>query len=283
MARPGPRSRQVGKNSSKKVLKKCPIYSPLLLLPVTAAHRGLYDTKEHAMTNIHDVDRTATIAPDYTVASGWSSSPLGNPAAEYGQSPEYGQSFEFGQSFEPPDPVTPAAKPKSIGKAAALAAVLVGTIGVGAAVGMAIFDFTGSSQPRPAVVVPAPQPAAVVPGPAAPPAPAVVSPPDSGPGPAAFSPPDSGPAPATVSAPDSRPAPAAVSPPPDSGPAPADPGSQPVAAPVPPVLPPISLPPVVLPPITVQLPQLPPTQKATPTPLPLCTPQIIKAKGKCHF
>ena len=99
------------------------------------------------MNVMNDQDPT-TFSPradDVTAASAWSSSPLGDPAdgAEY---------HPYRYNF-PPDPITSAARPKSISKAT-LAAGLVGTIGVGAALGMAIFVYTDSSQVRPLTVVP---------------------------------------------------------------------------------------------------------------------------------
>src|SRR5580693_5772989 len=57
-----------------------------------------------------------------------------------------------------------------------LAAILLGTVAVGAALGFAVFDYAGS-QPRPAVVVPSDGPPAAVPAPA----PAPPAAPDPGP------------------------------------------------------------------------------------------------------
>src|SRR6267378_4372371 len=114
---------------------------------------------EHAMNVMNDQD-PSTFSPradDVTTASAWSSSPLGDPADEAEYHPHR---YNF-----PPDPITPAAGPKSISKAT-LAAGLVGTIGVGAALAMAIFVYTDSSQVRPMTVVPGSNgvPAAFPPG-----------------------------------------------------------------------------------------------------------------------
>src|ERR1700722_18520893 len=177
------------------------------------------------MNTTHEPDpTTSTIRTDYTTpsdysmssdqttASAWSSSPLGplgDPAAD--------DPYPFDQ----PDEFDPPAQPRAARKIAVLAAALLATVGVGAALGIAIFDYT-SSAPAPPAVVPAatPQPAALPPAASAlPPAPAALVP---APSPAALPP---APSPAAVSAP----APAAA--PADSGLAPAD--SAPVSAPAP--------------------------------------------------
>jgi hypothetical protein len=77
-----------------------------------------------------------------------------------------------------PAPVIPAPAPRFLGKAAALAAVLVGTLGVGAALGLAVFDLANSAPAGPIVL---PGSAAA---PAAPQVPLVVSPIVVEPGPA---------------------------------------------------------------------------------------------------
>jgi hypothetical protein len=110
------------------------------------------------MNGMDDQDPT-TLSPradDVTAASAWSSSPLGDPAdrAEYhpyrnNLPPDFRPDF---RAF-PADPITAAGRLKSISKAT-LAAGLVGTIGVGAALGMAVFVYTNSSQVRPLTVVP---------------------------------------------------------------------------------------------------------------------------------
>jgi hypothetical protein len=154
--------------------------------------------------NDQDPSTFSPRADDVTTASAWSSSPLGDPADEAEYHPHR---YNF-----PPDPITPAAGPKSI----TLAAGLVGTIGVGAALAMAIFVYTDSSQVRPMTVVPGSTgvPAAFPPG----------------------------------GAPDIGSAPAQAVTPADNGPPPADPGSPPVAPSGPvvivntPALPPIWLP-----------------------------------------
>jgi hypothetical protein len=187
------------------------------------------------MSGIYEHNPTTYTIPsaDYTVASAWSSSPLGHPADETGYSPE--------RHGLPPCPIAPAAKPKSISKAA-LAAALAGTIGVGAALGMAIFIYTSPTQLTPVTVVPgstgalaadptAAAPAQVVTPPDDGAAPAqVVTPPDTGAAPAqVITPPDTGAAPAQViTPPDNSAAPAQVVTPPDTGAAAADPGSLPV-------------------------------------------------------
>ncbi len=135
------------------------------------------------MSTLHDIDRT-TFAPradDVTSACAWASSPLGDPSD---RSVDVAYAHDF-----PPDPITPAAKPKSIDKVM-VAAGLIGAIGAGVALGITLFD--GSPQPRsvavasgstrapaavPASAAPAPAPAAAVPA-------AVVPPADNGPAPA---------------------------------------------------------------------------------------------------
>jgi hypothetical protein len=91
------------------------------------------------MNNIHDLE-----SADYTIASAWASSPLGDPAAK----DDY-LSDEF-----PPDLSAPAAKQWSVRKSFVVAAVLLGAVGGVAALGLAIIDATHSSQPKPVSVVP---------------------------------------------------------------------------------------------------------------------------------
>jgi hypothetical protein len=246
------------------------------------------------MNTQNDMVRTA-LAPrgeEPTSAYAWASSPLGDPIDSAGELP-YRQNF-------PLDPITPA-KPKSINKTM-VAAGLIGVIGAGTALGIALLS-GGSPQPQhvavtsgatgapaavPASVAPAPAPAAAAPAP-------VVPPPDATP---------PGPAPAAVVAlPDATPqgpAPAAVvASPPDNPPPPADPGIPPAAAPPGPVVivnaplpppvwvpvpppqlpPPPSLPPLPSPP---KLPPPPSLPKLPPPPPPfLCLPPHHLAQGVC--
>jgi hypothetical protein len=226
------------------------------------------------MTTVHDFDRTALapraddfdptgIAPrgdDVTSAWAWASSPLGNPADEAG-----GLAYGYDS---PTDAITPAAKRRPIDKLV-VAAGLIGVIGAGAALGIALLST--SPQPRPVSVAPgstgapAGVPAAGVPAP-------VVNPPDNGPAPAA-----------AVTAPDN--------PPPS-----ADPGTPPAATPPGPVVmvnvpppavwvpvpppqlpPPPSLPPLPSPPKLPAPPKLPPP----PPPPFLCLPPHHLVQGVC--
>ena len=93
------------------------------------------------MSTIYDADPT-TYAPrgdDITTVSAWSSSPLGDPADRAG--------YSAYRADVPPDPITPAARPWSISKGA-LVGGLIGTIGVSAAVGMALFGDWGQPVPN---------------------------------------------------------------------------------------------------------------------------------------
>ena len=132
----------------------------------------------------------------------------------------YSDRPEPGLYPEPPAAVQ--AKALRLGKGT-LAAVLLGTVAVGAALGFAVFDYAGS-QPRPAVVVPSDGPPAAVPAPAPAP-PAAVPAPD--PGQAAPAPDPGQAAPAPPAASDPGPVAAAPAPAP-APPAASDPG--PVAA-----------------------------------------------------
>ncbi|MBV8348101.1 MAG: hypothetical protein JOZ49_11375, partial [Mycolicibacterium sp.] len=118
-----------------------------------------------------------------------------------------------------PGPITPAANPKSISKKA-LAASLLGTLGVGAVLGVAIIAYVDkSSTPAHHPVRVAPHAPRRAPG-------RVVSP--------GVAPPADGPvAPDPGSAPDSGPAATDPGPAPDSGPAATDPGPAPGGGPVP--------------------------------------------------
>jgi hypothetical protein len=242
------------------------------------------------MSTMQDADPTAYAprADELTIASAWSSSPLGDPGDEAGYPDDAGYSpyrYDF-----PPDPITPPAKLKSISKGA-LVGGLVGTIGVGAALGMALFG--NWTQPRPVSVVPgstgvpAAVPAAGTPAP-------VINPPDNGPAPAPLvTAPANGPAPAPmVTPPDNGPAPAPVVTTPANGPAPADPGSPPDLTPPGPIVT-VNVPPPPAVSVSVQPPQLPPLPSLPPLPplptlpppppLPtLCLPPHHLVHGVCQ-
>ena len=224
------------------------------------------------MSTIHDPDRTtiqdpdktgfAPRAQDATVASAWSSSPLGEPAADAAETECFGD--YPGYLFD--DPGTPATSSKSVVKTA-VAAGVIGTVGVGAALGIVLFGTsarphavtvaaggTGVSSAVPAIPVPA-QP---------------VNPPDSGPAPAVVLP-DNDPAPAAVvnpapviAQPVELPPPAPVAAPPGDVPPPAGPGVPPAAAPGPVVMVNIAPPPIAV----VQAPQLPAPPKLPAPPAP---------------
>ncbi|MCV7093111.1 hypothetical protein, partial [Mycobacterium interjectum] len=101
------------------------------------------------MNSPNDMDRTA-LAPlgeEPTSAYAWASSPLGDPTDEAGGLP-HGPDF-------PPDSSTPAATAKSVDKVM-VAAGLIGVIGAGTALGIALF----SSSPQPPAVAVAPGSAA---------------------------------------------------------------------------------------------------------------------------
>jgi len=230
------------------------------------------------MSTMYDADPT-TYSPrgeDATIVSAWSSSPLGDPAFRAGDADEDGYPAYRG-GFRP-DPITPAAaKPKPMGKAA-LAAGVIGAIGMGAALGIVLIG--NSTQPRTVTVTPGSTGAPIaVPAAGAPTQ--VVPPP--GPAPAqAVAPPDNGPAPtAVVAVPDNSPAPIPAFTQPDNPAPPADPGSPPALTPPGPVvnvnvpLPPVS--------VSVQPPQLPPLPSPPKLPPPpvLCLPPHHLVKGVC--
>jgi hypothetical protein len=237
------------------------------------------------MSTMHDMDRTA-LAPrgeDPTSAYAWASSPLGDPTSA---------DLPHGGDF-PPDPITRAAKAKSIDKVM-VAAGLIGAIGAGVALGIAVFGSapqprsvavasgsTGAPAAVPASAAPSPVPAASLPAP-------VIPPPDNGPAPVVALP-ENGPSPAGV-----------VAPPPVNPPPPADPGTPPAAPPQGPVvmvnvppppavwvpLPPPQLPPLpLLPPLPAppKLPPLPAPPKLPPLPPPpsLCLPPHHLVQGVC--
>ena len=176
------------------------------------------------MNTMHDLEAT-TYAPtgyaprgdDATVASAWSSSPLGNPAHDAGYADQAAYPVDSYYVPDSPDfaadPTTVTRRPKFVSKGV-LAAGLIATIGVGAALTFALS--ANLSQPRP-VAVAAPSTSAPVAAPAA----AVQPPPASVPAPAPVADvPANIPAPApVVEQPVNIPAPApVVTPPPDNGP-----------------------------------------------------------------
>ncbi len=259
---------------------------------------GSLESKEPHVNTIHDLDAT-TYAPtshaprgeECTVASAWSSSPLGDPAGDAAYSDAAGF-VDDGYDFAP-DPTTSARKPRFNSKGV-LAGSLIAAVGLSAALGMTLFG--NSNQPRP-VSVASGVTAAPVAAPAAAPAPAP-TPPNNGAAPASVvALPADIPAPApAVTPPVNIPAPApVVTPPPDNGPPPADPGPPPAAPPPGPVVivnsPP---PPVWLPPIHPPLPLQPPSPPQSPPHLPpppklptlppppsLCLPPHHLVQGVC--
>ncbi|WP_193791173.1 hypothetical protein, partial [Mycobacterium paraense] len=134
------------------------------------------------MNTPRDLDRTA-VAPrgdDPTSAYAWASSPLGDPTRD-------SEDLPHGHEF-PAESITPAKSAKSIDKVL-VAAGLIGVIGAGTALGIALF----SSSPRPQAVAVTPGSAAapaaastfaaLAPVPAAAVAAPVTPPPDNGPAP----------------------------------------------------------------------------------------------------
>jgi len=195
------------------------------------------------MSTTYDLQSATSVLPsdDLTVASAWASSPLGDPAIEDGflsASPD--------SDYDPP--ARPSSTLRSAGRNAVLAAAVVGAIGAVAGVGLLAIGGIGSSQLKPAVVIPnssvgsvAPQPPAAPPSTVAPAPAPVVSPSDPGQGPAVAVGPTNG---GAVAAP-SDPTPPVAGPP-----APADPGTPPVDTPsAPPVI--VNIPPVVPLPIPI--------------------------------
>jgi hypothetical protein len=191
------------------------------------------------MTTMFDLESTATFyargsatfaAPsnafdDLTVASAWSASPLGDPSVEDGSLfdvADFEADFEAPQfeddseDFEPDRPV-PAAKQRSFGKNTLFAAVVVGAIVGGVALGVMIAGRTGPDQPKPAVVV---TDASV--GSVTPPVPAASAPSGASAPTSEATPPSTGPAPAGASGPTGGPALT-------GGAAPGDPGLRPSA------------------------------------------------------
>jgi hypothetical protein len=212
----------------------------------------------------------ATLASsDFTVASAWSSSPLGDPDADTVDPAVH--------HYYPGDPITPATPRKWL-SSGPVAMGLVGALSAGAVLGLFNFGYNKPSQPPPVAVTPG-----VIAQPAAPASPAALPPVTNAP---ASTPvntaPDIGPtsaavvaAPASRSSPDPVPSgsPAVDSaPPPDSPPAPVDPGPPPPA---------MSAPVVV---VDLPLPQIPPPPQIPlppqPTP-PACNPPRHLVFGVC--
>ena len=253
-------------------------------------------TRQSPATNDPDPTSYAPRSAEQTTINAWSSSPLGEPSAET-MYPFDGVALS---AFDEP-PIAPngdvrAAKPSRGSWGLVLAAVLIGAVGVGTALGMFIFDTGDAGQHAPVNVVPgsnsapiASQTPAVVPqptiAPAAPqassvpssnPAPAVVSAPDNGqgtqgsPGDGSGTPPSNGPAPTdTGTAPTDTAPPSDPAPDPGSGSAPVNPPSGPTVV-------------IMPPPVWLPSPPLPsqPTPTSNPTPPtqtpPTQTPQTSK-------
>ena len=245
------------------------------------------------MATYADPDATAlsmldyTIPSDYTLSSdctgapAWSSSPLGDPNVD---------DDEFFDLVDGYGPEEWGLKPRPFRTGVAIAAAVLGALGVGASLGIAIRDFAGPPPPTPAFVIPGP--AAV----AAPATPQPSSPTSAVPAPAPTVSPVYNAAPIPVVAPPNRPAtthrvvisssnsaPAAdPGPGSDAGPAdtatPADPAPPPAAPsphpsviinipppPAPPFVPPKLMPPPP-PPVSIQIPLPAPFKLPSPQP-----------------
>ncbi len=110
------------------------------------------------MRTYSDPDATALSMLDYTMPSdyalssdctgapAWSSSPLGDPAVD---DDEF---FDLADGYGPQEW---GLKPRTFRTGVAIAAAVLGALGVGASLGIAIRDFAGSPAPTPALVVPA--------------------------------------------------------------------------------------------------------------------------------
>jgi hypothetical protein len=96
------------------------------------------------------------LAPDCIGAPAWSSSPLGDPAVDDNEF------FELVDGYGPEDW---GLKPRRFRTGVAIAAAVLGALGVGASLGIAVRDFAGPPPLSPALVVPA---AAAVAAPATP-------------------------------------------------------------------------------------------------------------------
>ena len=122
------------------------------------------------MRTYSDPDATALSMLDYTIPSdyalssdctgapAWSSSPLGDPAVD---------DDEFFNLVDGYGPEEWGLKPRPFRTGIAIAAAVLGALGVGASLGIAIRDFAGSPPPTPALAIPR---AAAVVAPATPPA-----------------------------------------------------------------------------------------------------------------
>jgi hypothetical protein len=109
------------------------------------------------MTTYSDPDATAlavldyTIPPDYALSSdctgapAWSSSPLGDPAVD---------DDEFFDIVDRYGPEEWGLKPRPFRTGVAIAAVVLGALGVGAALGIAVRDFAGPPPSVPALSIP---------------------------------------------------------------------------------------------------------------------------------
>ena len=240
------------------------------------------------MRTYADPDATALSMLDYTMPSdyalssdctgapAWSSSPLGDPAVD---------DDEFFDLVDGYGPEEWGLKPRPFRTGVAIAAAVLGALGVGASLGIAIRDFAGPPPPTPALVIPAV---------AAPATPQPSSPTSAAPAPAPTVSPVYNAAPIPVVAPPNRPAtthrvvisssnsapaadpgPASAAGPADAAP-PADPAPAPAApAPHPSVV--ISIPPPPAPPFVPSklIPSPPPVsiQIPLPAPFPLPPPQ----------
>lgn len=230
------------------------------------------------MSTCYDAEATALALLDYTTpsdyelssdwAEAWSSSPLGDPTVD---------DEDFFDHIDEHGPQALAPRPTS---GVAIAAAVLGALGVGALLSVAVLDFTSSPTPTQTVVVPG---ATHVPGPATPqaaaptaavPAPAPAQAP--APAPAASRgaapvtnhlviPSGSG-APANVPLAGSDAGPAAVDVPVDAGPPPQNPHPSVI----------LNVPPVPQVPAVPQLPGVPPVPAVPPVPpvpsLPLALP-----------
>ena len=111
------------------------------------------------MRTYADPDATALSMADYTMPSdyalssdctgapAWSSSPLGDPAVD---------DDEFFDLVDGYGPEEWGLKPRPFRTGVAIAAAVLGALGVGASLGIAIRDFAGPPPPTPAFVIPGP-------------------------------------------------------------------------------------------------------------------------------
>jgi hypothetical protein len=203
--------------------------------------------KEHIMSTTHDFRSSTSAIPsdDMTAAAAWASSPLGNPAIEDG-------SLSHPNDFDYYEPASATAKPRSTGRNALVAAAVVGAIGAVATLGVVLVNGNGSSQPKPAVVIPGSHvgtstPQAPSSAPSSP-----VTPPDTGQVPTQPGPTGGG-DPTLAPAPSGGATPADPGTPQTAGAGPADPGSPPAGTPdTPPVI--VPVPPVIPVPVPIPVP-----------------------------